>query len=119
MEQQHHWQVWLIRAVGFWLIVSPIVLGVPFGEEAWAGAFRWSFVGPGSLLLLLAFLGLLASQSWEAGLAAPIGVWLILSPWIVSYTAARPAVWSALASGTAILVLGLWSVVDDRSGHGH
>jgi hypothetical protein len=114
--ERHHWQVWLIGVIGLWLMVSPFVLGVPVGEDAGAGAFRWSFVGPGSVLVLLAVTAMLASQTWEAGLAAPIGVWLILSPWILSYTAFPSAVWSAVASGAAILLLGIWSLVTDRSG---
>jgi hypothetical protein len=68
-------------------------------------------------LVLLAVTAMLTSQTWEAGMAAPIGVWLILSPWILSYSAFPSVVWSAIASGATILMLGLWSVMTDRSGH--
>ena len=116
MERQQ-WQPWLVGAIGLWLIVSPYVLGVPFADEALAGSFRWTFVGPGSLVVLLAIGALTAHQSWETGLAAAVGLWLVASPWIVGFAEFPTNVWSAVAPGLALVALGIWSMFSDRPGH--
>lgn len=115
MERQQ-WQPWLVGAVGLWLIASPYVLGVPFADEVQAGAFRWSFVGPGALVLLLAIGGLAAHQTWETGLAGVVGLWLLVSPWITGFSNSPAALLSAVGAGATIVTLGVWAMVTDLSG---
>jgi hypothetical protein len=64
--ERHHWEVWLIAAIGLWVIISPHALAVPFTDETRAGAFRWSFVGPGCFVALLAISAMGRFYAWEA-----------------------------------------------------
>jgi hypothetical protein len=105
------WQPWLVGAIGLWLIVSPYVLGVPFADEVRAGAFRWTFVGSGGLVLLLSIGAVTAHQSWETGLAAAVGLWLVVSPWLVGFAGFPAGLWSAVAPGLALLALGASSML--------
>ena len=113
--ERHHWEVWLIAAIGLWVIISPHALAVPFTDETRAGAFRWSFVGPGCFVALLAISAIGRFYAWEAVAAAALGAWLILSPWIVGFAGFPLALWSAVVPGAAIVGLGLWSVVTTMS----
>lgn len=118
MERQH-WQPWLIGAIGLWLIASPYVLGVPFDDADQAGAFRWSFVGPGSLVLLLAIGGQSSHQTWETGLSAAIGLWLTATPWILGFADTPTALLSAVTAGSVMVALGVWSLANDLSRDAH
>lgn len=113
--ERHHRQVWPIGAIGLWLIVSPFLLGAPLAEEAGAGPFRWTFVGAGSAAILLAVGRLSSSPAWKAALAAAVGAWLIISPWLVGFASSQGAVWSAVLPGAAILALGVWSFTTSLS----
>ena len=115
--ERGQWQPWLVGAIGLWLIASPYVLSMPFADEDHAGVFRWAFVGPGSLLLLLAIGALAAHQSWETGLAASIGLWLLAAPWIVGFSDDTAALASAGATGTILVVLGVWTMMMERLGN--
>jgi hypothetical protein len=112
MERQQ-WRPWLVGVIGLWVIASPYLLGVPFVDEARAGAFRWSFVGPGALAVLLSIGALTAHQSWETGLAGAVGLWLILTPSMVGFIDTPSAVLSAVASGMAMVALAAWSIMSD------
>ncbi|MBI4133546.1 SPW repeat protein [Candidatus Uhrbacteria bacterium] len=37
-----------------------------------------------------------------------VGVWILVSPWILGYSGLTPALWSAVFSGAAVAILGLW-----------
>jgi hypothetical protein len=108
-------QPWLIGAIGLWLIVSPYVLGVPFADEVEAGTFRWTFVGSGGLVVLLAIGAVTAHQRWETALAAAVGLWLMVSPWTMGFMDTPSALLSAVASGAAIVALGVWCVITGKS----
>ena len=51
-----------------------------------------------------------ASGSWASWLAALIGVWMILSPWIYHF-AGEAWMWSPIVVGIVMIVLGVWSAL--------
>lgn len=43
-----------------------------------------------------------------------VGVWVLVSPWILGFYGFTPALWSGIISGAAIALIGLWGVFEDR-----
>jgi hypothetical protein len=39
-----------------------------------------------------------------------LGVWILVSPWILGYASFTPALWGSVISGTIIALLALWAM---------
>ena len=105
-----HWQDPINALLGIWLIISPWVLG--FSSETAAMA---NFVIVGILLLAAALGAMYVPKAWEEWTESVLGLWMIVSPWIVRYTAVQAAKTDAILAGIVILILGLWAVQDEKS----
>ena len=108
-----HWQDPVNGLLGVWLIVSPWALG--FSTERAALA---NFVIVGILLLATALGAIFVPKAWEEWTESVLGLWMIISPWIVRYTAVHAARTDAILAGIVILVLGLWAVAQDKGWQG-
>ena len=40
-----------------------------------------------------------------------LGIWMIVSPWILSYWRITSALWSAVVAGVIVALLALWQIV--------
>ena len=38
-----------------------------------------------------------------------VGIWILISPWILGYASLEPVLWSNVIGGAIITVIGLWS----------
>ena len=45
-------------------------------------------------------------MNWLSGINALVGIWMIISPWVVGFNHTGGATWSAVISGIIVLVLG-------------
>lgn len=88
-----------ILAVGAALGVSPWLFG--FVDEVNAAWNSWIC---GSLLALVALIGLWRQYDWTEWVAAACAVWAALSPWTLSYVSAA-ALWSHVVAGVAAFAL--------------
>lgn len=118
MENRQHWQDWLNGIVGIWLIISPWVLrfGATTGPES---AMTWNFVISGAIALILAIAALTAYRMWEEWVEVVLGLWLIVSPWVLNFSTSRPALWSAIISGAVIVISAGWNLIEERQQAGH
>lgn len=96
------WQDWANLVLGVWLILSPWLLGFSATPAA-----TWNAVVVGVVVALMALLHLRGGPMWEEWLNVLLGVWLILSPWILGYSGMGNAVWNALIVGVLVGVLAL------------
>ncbi len=56
-------------------------------------------------------------MKWRNGLAALIGVWFILSPWVFHYSTHTGAVWTSVVLGAIQLISSAWATFkEDSSG---
>jgi hypothetical protein len=39
-----------------------------------------------------------------------LGIWIIVSPWILGYASFTPALWGSVVSGVLIALLSLWAM---------
>lgn len=106
------WQDGVNLLLGLWLIVSPWVLGYAAQQNA-----AWDSWIPGVIMAVAALSALVAFHAWEEWVNVALGVWLIVSPWILGYgTLQAPAVWNQVIVGVIAGVLALWSAVDETHG---
>ena len=52
-------------------------------------------------------------MKWNHWALTVIGVWLIVSPWVLGFYELNLAVWSAIVSGFAVALLGFWSALPE------
>ncbi len=96
------WQDWANLVLGVWLILSPWFLGFS-GTPAAA----WNAVVVGVVVALMALLHLRGGPMWEEWLNVLLGVWLILSPWLLGFSGVGNAMWNALIVGVLVGALAL------------
>lgn len=101
---------------GLYLLFSSWINGVNGGNTANGVVF-------GIIVVILAATRAGGSTGpWASWLAALIGIWVILSPWVYGY-AGEHWMWSSIVAGICMLVLGVWSATasstDDAMGARH
>lgn len=109
------WTALVIGLLGAWLVVSPWVFGVEFGD-----AMGLNSVITGAALALLGGFNYsrrtdeqLASAA-GAVLAALLGLWLLVSPWVFELSLEDLAGWNYVVAGFVVGVLGLYTAYEAR-----
>ncbi len=109
MTRMKHWQDVVNGILGIWLIVSAWVVGF-HGETAPTA----NAVIVGILLLLVALGAIYAAKAWEEWSELVLGLWMIASPWVLSYQAVVDARANAVIVGLIVAILALWVLLTDR-----
>ncbi len=94
--------------IGLALVLSPWVLG--FSAEQ---AAAWNAWVVGALIALIAAGALFAFAAWEEWANLVLGIWAVLSPWILGFAAVSAAMWVHVIAGLIVAVLAgldLWYV---------
>jgi drug/metabolite transporter (DMT)-like permease len=109
------WMSLVIGTLGAWLLVSPWLFGLEFGD-----AMGLNSVLTGALLAILGGYNFsrraaerLASAAL-AGVAALLGLWLLVTPWIFELTLADAVAWNVIVVGLLVAALGLYSSYEAR-----
>jgi hypothetical protein len=108
MKQVKHWQDPVNAVLGAWLVLSPWALG--FSGDAVA---MGNFVVVGALLLAAALGAIFLPRAWEEWTESVLGLWLVVSPWLIGYSGLENAKADAILSGLVILTLALWALQDE------
>lgn len=48
---------------------------------------------------------------WHGWIKLILGIWLIVSPWILGYWSVSAALWSQIVVGVLLILLSLWQIV--------
>ena len=51
-----------------------------------------------------------SSMSWASWINAILGVWLIISPWVLGFAMVQPAVWSCVVLGVIVALASIWGL---------
>jgi hypothetical protein len=107
------WQVWLTALLGLWVFLSPWIFAnadstvvAPLTNGA-----EWNLWVVGAAVILLSVVAAIAYQAWEEWLTALLGIWLVASPWIFSFSDATAITWSTILSGAAITLVSGWTAL--------
>jgi SPW repeat len=109
MTHIKHWQDPVNAALGAALALSPWVVDFSANIVATTNA-----VVIGVALIAAAIGAMLVPQAWEEWTEALLGLWMILSPWLLGYSHHIGASLVGLLVGTAVIMLSLWTVATDK-----
>ncbi len=101
---------WIIALAGLWEIVAPFIFGMTATT-----AFLWDAVIVGLALLVLGVWAALANDEntvkYLNWINAVLGLWLIIAPFVLSYSSAAAAMWNDIIVGLVALALGAWAAL--------
>lgn len=116
--ENRHFQDWITLIVGILLVIAPFALTIPAPEGTSTLPVTVNLVASGAAAIALAIAALVAFRQWEEWLDVALGLWLIVSPWVLGFSYAQTAVWVAVAGGAVIAAMGAWTAYDEGSaGH--
>lgn len=98
------WQDAINFVLGAWLVLSPWLLG--YMNEL--GAARNAYA-TGAIIAVAALAALVAFHRWEEWVNAILGVWLVVSPWIIGFSGVAYALWNQIIVGIIVAALALWA----------
>jgi len=108
-------QDWINLVLAVCLFISPWVIG--FAPET---APAWNAWIVGIILGALAVATLAAFAEWEEWANLMLGLWLIVSPWLLGFAANVNAMWTHVVVGVLVAVISAWAVWDYRQNpHAH
>ncbi|SPH24372.1 hypothetical protein DEA8626_03423 [Defluviimonas aquaemixtae] len=113
------WQDGLCLVLGVWLFLSPWLLGFAVLPAAF-----WNAVLFGVIIAGMAIMAIVEFRDWEEWADMAIGVWLVISPWVLGFAAlsavadasAFAATWNFVATGILTLALSAWSLRSHHDG---
>jgi hypothetical protein len=97
--------------LGIWLIIAPFVLGYSNIERA-----TWNAIIVGVLVLAMAAVRI-SDPARRPGLSwanMVLGIWLILSPFIMDYSRFAEPLWNDIICGVVIAGMAAWSAAATR-----
>lgn len=91
-----------------WLLISPFVLGFRYVASATTNDVIFGIII--GILAAIRFFGAYAasSLSW---INAVLGLWILVSPWVLQYSYSAVATWNSVIVGIIIIVLASWSAL--------
>ena len=103
---KRQWQDWIILIFGVWLLCSPWWLqyftGRPYTDQT---AASWNSVFFGLAVTIFAVWTLALPQKWEEWINLLLGLWLIASPWVLSFDTYTVATLNMVVVGGIIVLL--------------
>lgn len=103
-----NWLNWLVAVAGLWELVSPFVL-----DYSTITVAMWNAIIVGVVLIVLGAWAALYKEArtdrtldW---INAILGVWLVVSPFALGYSATVTAMWNNIIVGLVVLVLAGWA----------
>lgn len=104
-------QDWANLVLAVVLFISPWVVGfAPVVAAAWNA---WVV---GVVIAALAIAALTAFAVWEEWISLLLGLWLIVSPWVLGFSPDKGAMWTHVILGVVAAAISAWSLWDYRQG---
>jgi hypothetical protein len=103
-DREASWISSVLMLAGVWLILAPYLLGYVSQEAATSDILSGIAVG------VLASIGALAATRSRATawLSLAVGVWLLLAPFVLGYTAEQTPFWNDIIMGAVVIALSIW-----------
>lgn len=102
------WQDWANTALGILLTASPWLFGYTGLEAATINA-----VAIGLLVFALSALALTLLDGWEVYLSGLLGIWTMLSPWLIGFLPYPAASYTHLGIGAAVVMIAAIEIWQD------
>ena len=115
IQEAWSWEDWVDMVLGVWLAISPWILG--FSESDPAATRNALIVG--IVIAALSALTFLAYSVIEEWVDVVLGLWLIISPWVLSAGGNSAVVVDFLVVGVLVAGLSGYEIWAARHGHPH
>ena len=103
-KKGQRWQDGVNILFGAWLFFSPL-----FGIGESTGVAAWNAYILGALVVLFSVWALAKPQPWEELVNLALGLWIILSPFLLNFTAETTVMWNHIIVGILIGGSALWA----------
>jgi hypothetical protein len=100
-----HPRDWFNLALAVILFVSPWVLG--FTAET---AAAWTAWVTGIVIAILAIAAIVQFAEWEEWASLVLGLWLVVSPWVIGFAHGVVAQWTHIVLGLLLAAVAAWEV---------
>jgi len=97
-------QDWINLVLAVVLFVSPWLF--QFADQPTPAWNAWVC---GVIIAALAIAALVQFAEWEEWINVALGVWLVISPWVLGFSTIAAAMWRHLILGLVIALLAAWS----------
>lgn len=102
------WQDWVMLVLGIWLFFSPFWMA---GYLSAGSGAAWNSYILGVLVVIFAAAALSTGRRWEEWVQLVLGIWLIISPFILSYYAREyGGAWNQIIIGLLIGIDAIWAL---------
>jgi hypothetical protein len=105
------WQDWITLLLGIWLFFSPWILGF---YPVLPGP-SWNFFLLGIAMVVFAAFALNLRTLWEEWVNLALGIWMIISPWVLRYSANTTARDDAIVVGVIVALMSIWALAERRT----
>lgn len=104
-----HWRDWLSWVLGFWLLLSPWILGYSDETTTMRNAVLTGFA-----LIFVEAVTLTVFRRWEEWASALIGAWLVAAPFVLKMVSPVGTA-NAIIIGVVVLLLSFYELWQIRS----
>lgn len=102
------WQDGVNLILGLWLFVSPWVLGY---ADTTGG---WNAYVLGAAIVVFAAIAAYFPHAWEEAVNALLGVWLVISPFVLGFSGMRTVAYHTLIMGLLVAGFAVWAMFRDQ-----
>ena len=102
------WQDWANQVLGSWLFLSPWVLEYSGTTAAWNAYVL------GGAIVLFAVIASYMPKAWEEMINTLLGVWLVLSPFILGFAEPKRIALHTVLIGILVTAFAVWAMASDK-----
>ncbi len=102
------WQDWVSLVLGIWLFFSPWILSF----YSTMPAMSWNFFIVGAAFFVFGAFGLNQRSLWEEWVNLVLGIWMIVSPWVLQYAGNVTPRDDAIVIGIIVAVMSIWALAE-------
>lgn len=107
---KRRWQDWANLVLGLWLFVSPHALGY---SQQTAAAWNAYVIGAG--IVVFALIAARMPKAWEEIINMVLGVWLVLSPFVLGYSAVTEIALHSVLVGILATAFAIWAMSNEKA----
>ncbi len=109
------WQAWINYLLGIWLFISPWAIGYLSSSST----ASWNACVLGVAIVVFAAIGVLLPKVWEEVINIILGVWMVVSAWVLGFGSVRSAESNAVIVGLLVIIFATWALMLNRQTVGH
>lgn len=104
------WQDLFGFLTGLWLFLSPWLMDyTPLNHAA------WSAYSVGAALVVFEAVALVQPAIWEELVDVALGMWLLVSPFVLGFMAETAVAMNAMIVGVTVIALAFWGLLEDAA----